>query len=85
MGYAFAQFIPFNHSAVVEWDELSKGMTKASVLALLGKPYQVNELSVRGEFWCYAPYGYVTFSDGKVIRWRRPSWDSAARYAPARG
>ncbi len=75
-----------DHSTVAEWDELSRGMTKDDVRLLLGEPYRIIEeaVSVSGEFWCYAPYGYVTFSDGKVIRWRRPSWDSAARYAPAR-
>ena len=73
-----------DHSTVVEWDELSEDMTKASVLALLGEPYLVHKRSVRSEFWCYEPYGYITFSDGKVTRWLVPSWDNSARYAPAR-
>ena len=57
-----------------EWNGLKLGMTKDDARRLLGKPYQVNyEGEAVGEFWCYEPCGYVTFSDGTVSGWRSPS------------
>lgn len=57
-----------------EWNGRKPGMTKDDARRLLGEPYQVNNEgeSVR-EFWCYAPCGFVAFSDGQVSDWRVPS------------
>ncbi len=57
-----------------EWNGLKLGMTRDEARRLLGKPYQVNhEGESVGEFWCYEPCGYVTFSDGELSGWLVPS------------